>query len=317
MPRIRYENKNFRPATLQIIAAANEIIDDHRAQGFNLTLRQLYYQFVARDYIQNNFRQYKNLGSIVNDARMAGLIDWDAIVDRTRELETLASWNNVQEIIASAAHSFHLDYWRGQPYRPEVWIEKDALAGVVTGVCQQYDVPLFSCRGYPSSSEVWAAGQRMVEHYQNGQKILILHLGDHDPSGMDMTRDIRDRLFTFVGSEIAGDFGGTINSHEFKDVLEVRRIALNWDQIEEYDPPPNFAKITDTRARDYMDRFGQDSWELDALPPRALAELIAGELDDIIEPDAWNDIHTEEETRQAHLREVARRWDEVEELIAN
>lgn len=154
MPLVCYVEKRFNPATLDVIARANEIIAEYAEQGFALTLRQLYYQFVARALLRNKQTEYKRLGSIVNDARLAGLIDWDHIQDRTRNLLSNSHWTDPAEIIDSAARSFEVDKWTGQEWRPEVWIEKDALLGVIEGVCVELDVPFFSCRGYTSQSEM-------------------------------------------------------------------------------------------------------------------------------------------------------------------
>src|SRR5258707_4874441 len=200
MPLIKYRNFRFSGATLAMIAKANEIVEEYRGQGFDLTLRQLYYRFVSRDLIKNTQKEYKRLGGIVNDARLAGLIDWNSIVDRTRSLRALPHWDSPSEIVESCAAQFNVDRWEGQPYRPEVWIEKDALVGVFERVCRELDVPLLSCRGYTSQSEMWGASQRMLAHSRNrngrrtGQTPIVFHFGDHDPSGKDMSRDIVDRL---------------------------------------------------------------------------------------------------------------------------
>jgi hypothetical protein len=234
MPKIKYKDFKFKPSTMALIVKANEIIAAYSRQGFDLTLRQLYYQFVARDIIPNTQASYKNLGSVVNDARLAGLIDWMTIVDRTRELRALPHWNDPSDIVEACGRQFNLDTWRDQPYRPEVWIEKDALVGVFERVCNELDVPLLSCRGYTSQSEMWAAGQRLLRYRKQKQTPIIFHFGDHDPSGKDMSRDIADRLELFT-----------------HNAVEFQRLALNMDQVREYDPPPNPAKITDSRANAY------------------------------------------------------------------
>ena len=147
MPKIAYIDKSFRDSTLGAIAQAETIIQEYQSQGFTLTLRQLYYQFVARDLIRNSQREYKRLGSIINDARLAGLIDWYSIEDRTRFLRGLNSWDSPEEIIQETASNYHRDRWNGQKWRPEVWIEKDALVGVIEGVCNELDIDYFACRG--------------------------------------------------------------------------------------------------------------------------------------------------------------------------
>ena len=196
--RIKYIDKKFQGATLDLIELANRIISEYQAAGFQLTLRQLYYQLVARGHMANKQREYKRLGSIIADARLAGMVSWEAIEDRTRNVRGNQHWDSPEQIVREAINSYRIDRWASQPYRPEVWIEKDALVGVIAGVCQQMDVDYFSCRGYVSASEMWQAGHvRFRRYLRNKQTPVIIHLGDHDPSGIDMTRDIQERL-TFL-----------------------------------------------------------------------------------------------------------------------
>lgn len=292
MPHIAYINKQFRKDTLAIIEMANQIIQEYQEQGFTLTLRQLYYQFVARALIENTERSYKRLGSIINDARMSGMIDWDAIEDRTRWLRGQAHWDSPADIVAACANQFQVDQWEGQPYRPEVWIEKDALIGVIEGVCDEYDVPYFACRGYVSQSEQWRAGRRLRDYASDGQAPIILHFGDHDPSGMDMTRDNRDRLGTF----------GELLSDEY----ELVRLALNMEQIDRYGPPPNPTKLSDSRANAYISEYGAESWELDALEPSVIATLIREKLESLIEPDAWGAAQAKQDEGRKRLQEAVK-----------
>jgi len=270
MPNIEYIPKRFAPKSEALIRTANQIIEEYEAQGFKLTLRQLYYQFVSRDIIPNTMKSYKTLGSVINDARLAGRLDWSAIVDRTRELRGVTHWDRPEDIVQAAARSFKVDRWEGQEVRPEVWMEKDALVGVFEGVCRSLDVDYFSCRGYTSQSEMWEAGQRIMNRYEEtGQKTLILHFGDHDPSGIDMTRDIKDRLKMFV--EKGSDFDDSV---DWDDACEVGRVALHMEQVRSLKLPPNPAKTTDSRAADYIEKFGHQSWELDALEPKHLVGLV-------------------------------------------
>src|SRR5262249_27555151 len=237
---------------------------------------------------------YKRLGSIINDARLAGLIDWNTIEDRTRNLHALPSWSDPQSIVSACADQFRIDKWVDQPKRIEVWIEKEALAGVFERVCDELQVPFFSCRGYTSQSEMWAAGQRLKRIARNGQEPIILHFGDHDPSGIDMTRDIIDRLAMFIGDDI-----------------ELHRLALNMEQVEEYQPPPNPAKITDSRAASYISVYGNESWELDALEPDVLAGLVRGFVTEHRNDDLWEAALDEENEHKRLLGEIAERWEGI------
>lgn len=298
MPKICYRRKKFSEDRMDKIVKANAIIDEFRAQGFELTLRQLYYQFVSRDFIANNEREYKNLGDIISDARLAGLIDWEAIVDRTRNVRSLSHWDDPAEIISSCADQYRIDKWADQKYRIEVWIEKDALVGVIEGVCNDLDLPYFSCRGYTSQSEMWAGAMRLKGHVKGDQIPLILHLGDHDPSGKDMTRDITDRLNEFVETDI-----------------ELQRLALNMDQIEQYNPPPNPAKVTDSRANAYIAEFGNESWELDALTPNVIADLIRNAVYAVRDADKWAAQEEEEKTQRDQLVKVSDQWETIIENL--
>lgn len=288
MTKIEYVAKRFRGASLQIIEQANEIIAEYSAQGFQLTLRQIYYQFVARDLIPNTQRDYSRLGSIINDGCLAGLIDWEAIEDRTRNLQHNSHWDSPAEILEACAQSYRIDKWADQPYRIEVWIEKEALAGVIEPTCRDLDVPFFSCRGYVSQSEMWAAAQRFHEHIGiEEQQVVILHFGDHDPSGIDMTRDIADRMLVFEVDMV------------------VDRLALNMDQVEHFNPPPNPAKTTDSRYDAYIRSYGDDSWELDALEPKILIGLIRKSIQHLRNNKKWKASCERETAERSKLAELA------------
>jgi hypothetical protein len=292
-----FVDRRFSADSLVIIDTANEICSEYRRQGFNLTLRQVYYQFVARDLLPNSQKSYKRLGSIINDARLAGLMDWSYIQDRTRSVRgSFSGWDNPGQFIESVVSSYNEAIWEGQEFRPEVWVEKDALVDVIGQACRPTRAPYFSCRGYVSQSEMYDAAKRFQRRRQAGLTPVVIHLGDHDPSGIDMTRDIRDRLELMSWGEV-----------------EVRRIALNMPQIEQYGPPPNPAKLTDSRGTAYVERYGDDSWELDALEPRVLTSLIADTLEEYIDRDVMDERIEHEQRQEERMQVVADRWTEIDE----
>jgi len=294
-----FKEKRFGDKQLQVIDHANQILEEYSREGYNLTLRQLYYQFVARGiFDENSQKTYKRLGAIVNDARLAGLIDWDHIEDRTRSLYEFPSWDSPEEIIDSAARSFNMDLWEDQGYRPEVWVEKEALAGVIAKACQKWRIPYFSCRGYTSQSEQYRAGKRMARISSRGQIPIVFHFGDHDPSGCDMTRDNSDRLAMFADEGI-----------------QVVRLALNMDQVREFNPPPNPAKFTDSRCIGYIKEYGYSSWELDALSPRVLESLLDAAIDDIVDRPVFEEAKQRVEDEREILNEISRRYDDVAQYI--
>jgi hypothetical protein len=318
MPKICYVAKKFQAPTLDIISKANRVIVAYQKQGFKLTLRQLYYQFISKDLFpeswidkeynlknglpidtKNTMKNYKHLGDIINDGRLAGLIDWLAIEDRTRNLQSHSSWESPDDIIRACANQFTVNLWAEQSTHVEVWIEKEALIGVIEGICDELQVPYFACKGYTSASEMWDASQRLKRFEEDGLDTVVVHLGDHDPSGIDMTRDIGDRLALF-GSDVVVD-----------------RIALTRDQIDMYDPPPNPAKTTDARYIKYQEEHGDDSWELDALEPTVLADLIRHAVEKRIDQDLWEAALEKQQEGRDELVRVSRHWEKAVKYLSS
>jgi hypothetical protein len=290
--------KRFQTRTLDLIGKMNDIVANYMDRGFVLTLRQLFYQLVARTIIENHQSDYKRVGSIVNDARLAGLMDWDGIEDRTRHLRKPPWWTSPSDVIAAAAKQYREDLWRDQTIRFEVWIEKDALLGVIESVCQKYRVPYFTCRGNNSQSEAYRANHRIRDQLSDGLTAIILCLSDHDSNGSDMTHDVRSRFAFFAGQPV-----------------DVRRIALNMDRVERYAPSPSFAKESDSRFSNYVRQFGRDCVELDALDPDVIAGLIKAEIDEAIDAKAWDSALADEQRKRSLLIRAAVNRTLVEEFV--
>lgn len=306
MPLIRYTKKRFSKTAIDIINQSNSIISAYFRQGYDLTLRQLYYQFVSRDLFPdswkdpktgstNNQASYKKLGTIISDARRGGYIDWDRIVDRTRNVHHPSWWDTPSDLVRICSKTYDVDWWDNQQYRVDVWVEKDALIGVLETACREWHCPYFSCRGYTSDSEIWQAANRFEGFIDKGQKVVVLHLGDHDPSGIDMSRDIEERLNLFCRN-------GNI---------EVKRLALNRNQVDQYNPPPNPAKSTDTRFTKYQEEHGDESWELDALEPQVISGIIATEMNLLIDQDKWEECKGSRDEGRRLLGEVSKGWDKI------
>jgi len=285
MPKIMYRSKRMHDCKIEMIGVSDVILSEYAKTGHHLTVRGLYYKIIARDLFPEDRRyswinkkwvrdpngtknaqpNYDWLKAVVSDGRLAGLIDWNSIVDRTRQHEKNSHWDSPAEIIASAAEGYGIDTRVDQDLYIEVWVEKDALISVIERACQPLDVGYFSCRGYVSQSAMWRAACRITKqidrtYYESEmmglRNAVVLHLGDHDPSGINMTEDIQNRLDMF---------GAMVN---------VVRIALNKEQVEKYQPPPNPVKQTDSRSGDYEIEYGDECWELDALDPRVITKLI-------------------------------------------
>lgn len=334
MSEQQFRSTNFRPDTLARIAQARSIISEY--EGQKLTARQVYYQFVARDLIPNTPRSYQNLTSILTDARYAGLVDWDIIEDRGREPDVPAEWDSIDALVDAAVNQWRSPRWSDQPKYVELWVEKQALAGVLAPIARRNHVPLMVNKGYSSASAMKASADRMLEacgvtvqvqcdncasdfgdrtangacryceektgpmfRYDNEdgeqvedveKEIIVIYLGDHDPSGNDMVRDIRDRLTEF----------GVPN-------LKVDKIALTMEQIRRFNPPPNPAKITDSRAKAYIKEFGNQSWELDALPPRELNTLVERAITRNVNRNLMQAAIAREDVERARVREAIER----------
>lgn len=292
----KFIDKKFNAEHLGLIKLANKIIAQYQADGYTMTLRQIYYQLVTRNAIKNTVQEYKRLGSIINDGRMAGLIDWSAIEDRGRNVREGGWWDTPMQSVDAASNSYREDLWLNQRKRVLVMIEKDALSGVISGVCDKWRTPYIACKGYMSQSEMYDLGRRLLRTAQHQKcKTLILHLGDHDPSGIDMTRDNRDRLAIF--SDLGGGRGSS---------AVVKRIALNYDQIEQYNPPPNPAKETDGRFLGYQKEYGNDSWELDALDPAVISGLVEAEIEAVVDPARWAESKAKEKAGRERIKSAAK-----------
>lgn len=288
-----FRNIRLRQDALDRIAQANEILADPEYHGMRLTLRQLYYQFVRRNWIENSEKSYKALSTIISNGRLAGHIDWDAIEDRGREPITPSQWSSLSSLVSGALRAYRLPRWKGQKYYAELWVEKQALAGVLEPLAYEYHVTLMVNKGYSSQSAMHESANRFIRNCDMDdtgeceRKPKLFYLGDHDPSGEDMVRDIRDRM------EMFGVCG-----------IEVEKIALTTAQVRQYNPPPNPAKITDPRAAGYIAQHGRRSWEVDALPPTVLVQIIRNSFDRILNRGLMNEVIRREETHRERLREA-------------
>lgn len=285
-----YRNQSLKPATLAMIETCNGIIEEYQEQGLRLTLRQLYYQLVSRNLIRNVQTEYKRIGSLVSDARLNGLMDWNAIEDRVRQPWSASEWEDLGGLVESALAAYRLPRWRGQENYVELWVEKDALAGVLRPIAHEYHVTLMVNRGYSSQSAMYESAQRIIAACDDGQEIHVLYLGDRDPSGEDMVRDIRDRLSMF------------------RVEARVKKIALTTAQVKQYEPPENPVKLTDSRANGYIARHGEHCWEVDALPPTVLRDLLHAEFRKLVDTDKMGEVKGREETDKTFLRTQAAKY---------
>jgi hypothetical protein len=277
------------------LTTINKIIEEYQKAGYKLTLRQLYYQLVSRDIIPNQQKEYAKLSTILVKGRMGGVVDWDAIEDRVR-VPYLPYWvHDVPDAVQDAIDQYRLNRQAAQDTYIETWCEKDALSGVLKRVTSHYHVNLMVNRGYSSCSAMYDAYQRMKLQIKYKKKVVCLYLGDFDPSGLDMVRDIKERL---------EEFGLKYNSPDELEegAFTIKHIALTKEQIDQYNPPKNPAKITDPRAKWYIQQYGNSSWEVDALNPETLHELIKKNVESLIDLKQFNAKIKQEEMDKKELQ---------------
>lgn len=310
MARHCYISKEFRPDSYQWVQRIVGICENYRQQGYRLSLRQVYYQLVAHHGLPNKETSYKNIGSLLTDARLAGLVDWDLIEDRNRETVTNPHWDSPADIVESCAKQFRINLWDTQPVHVELMVEKAALEGVLEPVCKRWDIPFTSNRGYSSSSAMYENGQRMLSAMDEGKPVVILYFGDHDPSGIDMVRDVEDRLLLFTEEgQYSRDDGGVVSleneAANGMPMLTVKHMALTTAQVRKYNPPPNPAKMSDSRAGGYIRAHGYESWELDALEPRVLAQLADDGISEYVDSEHWAAAESLQQQHRDTLRSMA------------
>lgn len=307
MALIEYRTKRFGHESQIVIDRCNTVIEKYMDQGITMTLRQLYYQMIAQDFFpsswidaaynaknglsadtKNTIKNYSKLSKLISDARLAGLVDWDAIEDRGRRPQRAAEWESIQSGVDSLVAQFRLPRWEDQENYVELWVEKDALASVLWPIAHRHHITLMVNKGYSSQSAMWTSANRFITASEAGKFLTLLYLGDFDPSGEDMVRDIAARMAMFGVSE-----------------LEVTKVALTKAQIRRYNPPPNPAKITDPRAKKYIEEHGKHSWEVDALPPEVLNQLLETEMAGYVDGEKWEAVRKREEELKATLKKVA------------
>lgn len=314
--KISFRNIRFSKANKERLETINKIIVEYQTQGYKLTLRQLYYQLVSRDVIPNQQKEYTKLSTLLKEGRMAGVVDWNAIEDRLRRTQVPSSWSSPASIMDSAIESYALPRLEGQANYIETWVEKDALSGVLSRVTEKYHVPILVNRGYSSVSAIYDAYNRFREAIENDQNVTILYLGDYDPSGIDMIRDVEDRIVEFfLGcSQTKGEYEDLDYSQRnelfdqfqdddalfnnqgnfdffracIKSRFKVVPIALTRSQIDQYKPPTNPAKTTDPRSKKFIDELGETSWEVDALRPEVLNRILTDAIESRLDMDKYN-----------------------------
>lgn len=340
----------------RIMSAIVDVCKEYLENGYTLTLRQLYYQLVSKDMIPNHDKVYKKLSSLKDELVYAGVVDWDVFEDRGRVAQTPYFEESVSDALEYTAKTYRIDRQKNQGVHVEVWTEKDAISGILKRVTLPFGVTLSINKGYTSSTAIYSAYQRFKERIDDGQRVVILYFGDHDPSGLDMIRDIEDRImFMLCNGEVSDEFDSNLDNWWSKnqmdiysvadfdekyekvpqllqresealeelfyagqkemyikehDLFQIQQIGLTMEQIREFNPPPNPAKITDPRAKEYVSKFGQVSWEVDALKPKVMEQIVKDAIEREIDMDIYNATMMEEERDRMLIKSLVKNIDE-------
>jgi hypothetical protein len=283
--KIEFKQIKLGPKRMTLLEKVNIVLEDYARQGYVLTLRQLYYRLVTQNVIPNRPNEYAKLSDVLTEGRLGGIVDWNSIEDRVRVPKRPYTVDDIDDAISDTVNQYRLDRQLGQKNYVEMWTEKDAISNILYRQTAEYGIPLLVNRGYSSTTAMYESYKRMERAIKRGQVPHVVYFGDHDPSGLDMAlRDIPERLNDLFGTDVV-----------------CKHIGITMPQIEQFDPPPNPAKITDPRAKWYIGEYGDSSWEVDALEPKDMHDVIHEELSQIIDLDMFEKKKTQEEKERKEI----------------
>jgi len=272
--------------SLKLLEQVREIIESY---DFALTLRQIYYQLVARQVIANEQKYYRIISRLCVIGRDEGMLPEDAFADRLREVDKPPSWDDLSDFMETVKESYKKSKWNNQATYVETWTEKDALRGVISPITYEYDVPLLVVRGQVSRTAIYESYKRFAQKVKEGKECYLFYFGDFDPSGISIYKSLVDRIRNF------GAYGA---------LIKFERIALTREQIETYGLPQDPAKTSDPNYKKFVRSYGDNVVELDALPPDVLRDFIRESIESEIDAELLAQVQeTEEEeiTRLHHL----------------
>jgi hypothetical protein len=249
------------------------------------TLRGLFYRLVSAGHVDKTEAAYKTLvGRLCVEMRRAGTLPYDWLSDNTRWMRKPASYNSLSQAVRLTAETYRRSLWATADAYVEVWLEKDALAGVLYDVTATWDVPLMVTRGYPSLTFLYSAAEAIAAQ---GKPTWLYYLGDFDPSGVDISRKIESEL-----RRLAPDAE-----------LYFKRLAVNENQIREWQLPTRPTKKTDSRAH----AFGAESVEVDAIPARQLRALVEQAIYCHVDDEQLETLKVAEQSEREYLEAMAHR----------
>jgi hypothetical protein len=271
-------------ASLDLIEAMHKAAE----AAYPITGRGIGYKLFTAGLIPSmETGQMQRVYRLLKEARERGMIPWEWIVDETRELERSPSWDDPAAFVRTVSRAYRRDHWNHQPVRVEVWSEKGTIRGVLAPVLNQYGVGFRVMHGFGSATTGYDVSQD-----DDGRDLIVLYVGDYDPSGMCMSEhDLPKRFEKYDG-----------------DHIELKRIALRREHLDSLPSFPATDKKKDKRYTWFVRNFGDQCWELDALDPNDLRDLVDEAIKSEIEPVAWHRCTVLEEAETESMRTVLDSW---------
>jgi hypothetical protein len=282
-----------------LLDTAVAVLQDERP----MTLRQLYYRLISAGTLRNDQKEYKRLLNLMTRLREAGEVPRTWIVDHVRSTLKPSSWTGLADFAETVREAYRKDFWASLDHHVEIFVEKDAVAGTIQEVTHEYDIRLRVCRGYTSVSfageiaDLWAKIEKPIFAY---------YLGDFDPSGFDLERDLRDKLSRYSGKMVVSAEG---DENPFANALRQQlctwvswnRLAINEDDFDDFDLICLPVKHKDRRARSFLEKHGEDCAEVDALPPSELRRRVQEAIESHIDQERWERLQESERMEQETL----------------
>ncbi len=270
-----------------------------------MTLRQLFYRLVSAGVIRNAPTEYKRLGAVMTRLREAGDVPRSWLVDHTRATLKPSSWSGLADYAETVRDCYRRDFWASLPHHVEVFVEKDAVAGTIQPVTEQYDIALRVCRGYSSIS---FAGE-IADLWREIQKpIFAYYLGDFDPSGFDLERDLREKLGRYSALDIYAHDGGWFHGQDAAVIWQ--RLGVMKSDFTDHDlvrlplKRNKAGALSDMRAAGFIRQQGSDCAEIDAIPPTELRRRVEHAIMEHVPAVEWNKLRAIEQTEQESLTNI-------------
>lgn len=273
-------------STLLLEGAILDIVE----QRAPITVRGVAYALFTAGYIDSmETRNTQKVSRVMTAMRETGALDWQLIVDGSREVSRINAWNGPDEIIAATVRQYRRDYWQDQPMLVEVWAEKSTVQGVLAPVLNEFGVTFRVMKGFGSFTAVRQAAEETT-WLSTEKEFLALYIGDHDPSGLYMTDvDLPKRLERYGAR---GSF---------------KRIAVVGEDMH----LPSFSATTkkkDPRYRWFADRHGDRCWELDAIDPNTLRQRVREQIETCISLPEWNRAIEVEKAEMTSMQDFHNTW---------